>query len=338
MSVFRRESALPIIIVVVALVVLALLAAFLPKAAQGPSVATSTGSPPPPSSTPTVTPRPTRTPTSTLTPTPTDTFTPLPPIIHVVVKGESVGIIAKQYGVTERSVLEANGLESESIIQIGQKLIIPHPTPTLEPQATAVTPAPTEPAGTPAATGEAPLAPGEQVYTVESGDTLSGIAKKFGTTVNLLMSRNGIKDPSLLSVGQTLVIPVGTPTPLPSPTFRPTQTPTVGPPYSAPTLLWPPDGTVYRGEQATVLVQWTAVGYLLSDEWYVVRVRRGGEVIGEEWTKANAWRLSAELRPPASAADHHLTWEVLIMRQEGLEPGKGTVLVPAAATRWLEWY
>lgn len=337
MSVFRRESALPILIVIVALVVLALLAAFLPKAAQGPSVATSTGSPPPPSSTPTVTPRPTRTPTATLTPTPTDTFTPLPPIIHVVVKGESVGIIAKQYGVTERSVLEANGLQSESIIQIGQELIIPHPTPTLESQASPVAP-PTEAAGTLAATGEPPLAPGEQVYAVESGDTMTDIAKKFNTTVNLLMSRNGIKDPSLLRVGQTLVIPIGTPTPLPSPTFRPTQTPTVGPPYTTPALLWPPDGTVYRGEQANVLVQWTAVGYLKSDEWYVVRVRRGNDIIGEQWTKANAWRMAADLRPPASAADHRLTWEVLIMRQEGLETGKGTVLVPEAETRWLEWY
>lgn len=338
MSANGRHSALPIIIVVLLLIVLAVLAAVLPNMEEGPSVATPTGSPPPPTNTPTMTLRPTRTDTATPTPTATNTFTPLPPIIHVVVGGESVGIIAKQYGVTERSVLEANGLESESIIQIGQELIIPRPTPTAAPQTTPETPSPTQAAQTPAGTDETPLSPGEQVYTVESGDTLSGIASKFSTSVNLLMSRNNIKDPSLLRVGQQIVIPIGTPTPLPSPTFQPTRTPTPGPPYAAPALLWPPDGTVYRGETATVFVQWTAVGYLRPDEWYVVRVRRGGEVVGEEWTKANAWRLPAELRPPASASDHRLAWEVFVMRQDGLDPGKGSVLVQAGETRWLEWY
>lgn len=333
-----RQSALPIVIVVAALVVLAVLAAFLPEAEKGPSVATPTGSPPPPTDTSTATPRPTRTDTATPTPTPTNTFTPLPPIIHVVKSGEVISIIARDYGVTTRALLEANGLQEDSILSIGQELVIPRPTPIAEPQATPETPSATGPAATPASTGESPLAPGEQIYIVESGDTLSDIAKKFNTSVNLLMSRNNITDPSLLSVGQDIIIPVGTPTPLPSPTFQPTRTPTLGPPYLTPALLWPPDGTVYRGEDATVLVQWTAVGYLLPEEWYVVRVRRGTEVVGEGWTKANAWRLPAELRPPAGAVDHRLTWQVLIMRQEGPEPGKGTVLVAAGETRWVEWY
>jgi LysM repeat protein len=332
----QRESALPIALVLVALVALTALAAFLPKASGQPVVASPTLAATAGDESPSPSPRPTRTPSPTATATPTPTFTPLPPIIHIVQKGESAGIIAKQYGVSERAVLEANGLQPDSIIRIGQELIIPRPTPTPEPAATQVPPT-TSPASTPTVEGAA-LAPGEQVYTVESGDTLSGIAKKFNTTVNLLMSRNNIKDPSLLRVGQTIIIPVGTPTPLPTPTFRPTSTSTPGPPYPAPALLWPPDGAVYRGEAATVWVQWASVGLLAPDEWYVVRVYRGGEVVGEGWTKANAWRLPAEMRPPADAADHRLTWEVLVMRQEGLEPGRGTVLVPADESRWLEWF
>ncbi len=331
----KRESVLPIALVLAALVALTALAAVLPRAAGQPTVASPT-----PAATvvesPSPSPRPTRTPSPTATATPTQTFTPLPPIIHIVQKGESVGIIAKQYGVSERAVLEANGLEADSIIRIGQELIIPRPTPTPEPAATQ--PQATLPASTPSATGAPALAPGEQAYTVESGDTLSDIAKKFNTSVNLLMSRNNIKDPSLLRVGQTIIIPAGTPTPLPTPTFRPTNTPTPGPPYPAPALLWPPDGTVYRGDAANVFVQWASVGLLAADEWYVVRVYRGGDVVGEQWTKANAWRLPAELRPPADATDHRLTWQVLLMRQEGPEPGKGTVLVPAGETRYLEWY
>lgn len=332
----QRESALPIAVVLVALVALTALAAILPRTAEQPAVATATPRAVA-TETPSPSPRPTRTPSPTATMTPSPTFTPLPPIIHVVAKGESAGIIARQYGVSERAVLEANGLQPDSIIRIGQELIIPRPTPTPEPPATQA-PQAGSPASTPPATGSPALAPGEQTYTVQSGDTLSDIAKKVSSNVNLLMSRNNIKDPSLLRVGQVIIIPAGTPTPLPTPTFRPTSTPTPGPPYGPPALLWPPDGTVFRGESAVVLVQWASLGLLAPDEWYVVRVRQGGRVVGEQWTKANAWRLPAALRPPADAPDHRLTWEVLVMRQKGPEPGEGTALVAAGGSRYLEWY
>ena len=43
-----------------------------------------------------------------------------------------------------------------------------------------------------------------KTYTVRSGDTLSGIAGRFGTTVAKLVSANGIKDPDLIHPGQVL--------------------------------------------------------------------------------------------------------------------------------------
>jgi len=45
------------------------------------------------------------------------------------------------------------------------------------------------------------------VYIVQSGDTLSSIAARFGVSIDDLMSANGIADPNLLSAGQQLVIP-----------------------------------------------------------------------------------------------------------------------------------
>lgn len=45
------------------------------------------------------------------------------------------------------------------------------------------------------------------IYVVEGGDTLSHIAKRFGTTVGSLVETNGIADPDLILIGQTLDIP-----------------------------------------------------------------------------------------------------------------------------------
>lgn len=44
----------------------------------------------------------------------------------------------------------------------------------------------------------------ERTYTVVPGDTLSGIAKRLGTTVRSLVNLNGIKNPDFISVGQVL--------------------------------------------------------------------------------------------------------------------------------------
>ncbi|MBK1834538.1 LysM peptidoglycan-binding domain-containing protein [Roseibacillus ishigakijimensis] len=46
-------------------------------------------------------------------------------------------------------------------------------------------------------------------YEVKSGDTLSSIARKTGTTAKKLMATNGITDPTKLRVGQTLTLPGG---------------------------------------------------------------------------------------------------------------------------------
>jgi LysM repeat protein len=48
---------------------------------------------------------------------------------------------------------------------------------------------------------------GETVYTVVAGDTLIGIAKKYGTTYQKLAEYNGISNPSLIKVGQKIKIP-----------------------------------------------------------------------------------------------------------------------------------
>ena len=49
--------------------------------------------------------------------------------------------------------------------------------------------------------------PQETVYTVKKGDTLSGIAAKYGTTYQKLAKYNGIQNPNLIHIGQKIKIP-----------------------------------------------------------------------------------------------------------------------------------
>lgn len=48
-------------------------------------------------------------------------------------------------------------------------------------------------------------------YTIKKGDTLSGIAQKYGTTVSTLQSLNHIQNPNLIYAGSILKIPTTTP-------------------------------------------------------------------------------------------------------------------------------
>lgn len=105
-----------------------------------------------------------------------------------------------------------------SLVLVGCGQVITKPTPTAEPTATeaiaeivpivtlrpTATPAPYTPAPTPTPT----ITPTPLIYKVQSGDTLSGIAKRFGVSASLLQEANGIEDPRRLQVGQELIIPL----------------------------------------------------------------------------------------------------------------------------------
>lgn len=47
-------------------------------------------------------------------------------------------------------------------------------------------------------------------YMVKKGDTLSTIARKYGTTVAKLAKANAIQNPDVIHTGQLLIIPSGT--------------------------------------------------------------------------------------------------------------------------------
>lgn len=101
---------------------------------------------------------------------------------YTVEWGDTLYSIALRYGTTVDAIVALNGLQNASYIAVGQVLKIPG------------TGSPT----TPSTGGE---------YTVQAGDTLYSIAIRYGTTVDAIQSANGIVNPSLIKVGQKLIIP-----------------------------------------------------------------------------------------------------------------------------------
>lgn len=98
---------------------------------------------------------------------------------YTVQAGDTLSGIAAKFGV---STSQISGYRSGN-----PNLIYPGETLTIGGAA-----APTQSAGT--------------TYTVQSGDTLSGIASKFGTTYQSLAAKNGIANPDLIYPGQVLHI------------------------------------------------------------------------------------------------------------------------------------
>ncbi len=71
------------------------------------------------------------------------------------------------------------------------------------------------------------------IYEVQFGDTLGSIALQFDVSVDDIMAANGLTDPNALTVGQTLVIPVGgliQPTATPAPITGSDSSPVTPPP------------------------------------------------------------------------------------------------------------
>ncbi|KIQ62407.1 muramidase [Kitasatospora griseola] len=103
------------------------------------------------------------------------------PNTYTVKSGDTLSGIAVKFNTTVSALAAANGISDPNKIYPGQVLKIP--------------------------TGSAPApAPAVTTYTVKSGDTLSGIAAKFHTTVSALAKKNGISNPNKIFPGQKLKI------------------------------------------------------------------------------------------------------------------------------------
>ena len=98
--------------------------------------------------------------------------------IHVVQKNETLGGIAKRYGVSVSTLQAYNGISNPNLLYVGKKLKVP--------------------------TGQVK----EVTYIVRKGESLGLIAKRFGVSSGDLALINRISRPDLIRAGQKLTIPL----------------------------------------------------------------------------------------------------------------------------------
>ncbi len=250
-------------------------------------------------------------PTRTPTPSPTPSETP-GPCLQQVQPGDSLIAIVARCGHRDLAVidlvLELNNLSAPEVIQSGQTLEIPWPTPTDDP-ASAATETPegaasaAEPVsvviGAPQADSDtlarlaaapptATLQPGVTWHRVASGENIIIVAYTYGANVKILSELNpeitfsqcdfGLETGGPNCVvqiyeGQLVRVPAPTPTPTlsPTPSGSETATPTATPTFNAPSALSPGEGRLFRRDEFVTL-RWIASGTLAPDQVYRVRV------------------------------------------------------------------
>jgi len=254
--------------------------------------------------------------------TPTVTNTPLPsptPLSYTIKAGDTCGAIAFQFKVSILSIVLQNNLPADcGTLIVGQKLLIPQPTPTATPPATA-TLSPDE--ATESACQKAD-------YTVQENDTLSSIALNYSVPVEAIRDYNGLVN-DVVRFGQKLVIPlcrrekVG----------GPTATPTLPPPYPAPNLLLPPDGAAFLGDDIITL-QWASVGTLRENEAYAVTIEDVTDGQGRKmvvYVTDNKLIVPISFRPTDNLP-HAMRWWVLPVRQIGTDSEGNPIWDAAGST------
>ncbi len=257
------------------------------------------------------------TPTLTLTPTIEPTMTPLPDIEYKVQLNDSCLDIAFLFNVSVNSIIVRNNLSATcDNLVIGNILFIPQPTPTPLPQPTA----------TLSEVDATVQACNTISYKVASGDTLSTIARNYNVEMDAIRTWNGMTSDTVFE-GQPLTIPLCERLPTPGPT----PTATLPPPYQAPNLLLPADGSPFTAANDTIALQWSSVGTLRPDEYYAVTVEDVTEGEGRrltEYVTDTKFIVPTSFRPN-SATPHVLRWTVLVVRQTGSGADGQAIYQPA---------
>lgn len=104
-------------------------------------------------------------------------------VVHIVQGGEGLFDIAAFYGVTADEIAQANNITNRNMLRTGQELIIP------------------------GVSAQQAAAARGNIHVVAAGESLLGIAVRYGVTVEEIMAANEINNPDAIYEGQELIIP-----------------------------------------------------------------------------------------------------------------------------------
>lgn len=97
---------------------------------------------------------------------------------YIVQAGDILSEIAQRFGTTYQHLAAINGISNPDIIHVGDRIVIDGVV--------------------------SPQSSDDEYYTIQPGDTLSGIAERYGTSYQYLAYINGISDPNKIYVGDTI--------------------------------------------------------------------------------------------------------------------------------------
>lgn len=106
-------------------------------------------------------------------------------VVYIVQRGDTLRTIAARHGTTASYLASLNRLPNPNFIWVGQALKVPSSGSTSPPEEQGPT----------------------TVHVVQRGEFLARIAWKYGTTSSAIARANNLVNPSLIYVGQRLIIP-----------------------------------------------------------------------------------------------------------------------------------
>jgi len=111
---------------------------------------------------------------------------------YTVQSGDTLSGIALKFSTTSSKLAQLNSISNPNLIYVGQRLLVNQSSSSNSSSSSQSSSATTNTEASAAS------------YTVKSGDTLSGIASQYNTTVNQIVSLNQLSNPNLIYVGQVL--------------------------------------------------------------------------------------------------------------------------------------
>ncbi len=288
------------------------------------------------------------TPTATFTasPIPSATFTPTPtpaPCIRRVADGDSLIAIVSRCGHSSLDILPTvmalNRITDETRLQIGQEIIVPHPSPTSDPAATAAPGAsaaadsgkeqltrlafePFAPTLTPT------LLPGLMWHFVQPDEDMIFIAAEYETNVKALSDLNPVIDFLLcdfglvyggpectvqLRISQQIRVPAPAPTMTQISANSGSETPSPPPTatFNAPIAQSPADEAFFSPRERVTL-RWVGTGRLDTDEVYRISLTNTeGGVHFEADTRELFFIVPSEWQSQ-DASSHRYSWLISV--------------------------